>query len=195
MPGVSVAVAVGDEIILAKGYGLAEVEHEVPATAETVYRIGSVTKLFTASAIMQLRDQGKHWREAVLEASVLRLRPILMTGLSTSLGSQSYSLGDLLDVVRDFRNQNRVRGPGYPGVQRDPTGVSTHHLYDHHAIVRFGRRVQAVDRLGGDGDRGVEAESRDRAVEVVVDGLRDSDDGQALLGEAGSCGFDGAGVL
>ncbi|MEC7726277.1 MAG: efflux RND transporter permease subunit, partial [Planctomycetota bacterium] len=35
----------------------------------------------------QMRDQGRHWRDAVLDASVLRLRPILMTGLSTSLGA------------------------------------------------------------------------------------------------------------
>ncbi|MFN3243558.1 MAG: efflux RND transporter permease subunit [Planctomycetota bacterium] len=35
----------------------------------------------------QLRDEGKHWRDAVIDASVLRLRPILMTGLSTSLGA------------------------------------------------------------------------------------------------------------
>ncbi|HEB52719.1 MAG TPA: efflux RND transporter permease subunit, partial [bacterium] len=35
----------------------------------------------------QLRDDGRKWREAIIEASVLRLRPILMTGLSTSLGA------------------------------------------------------------------------------------------------------------
>ena len=35
----------------------------------------------------QLRDEGRHWRAAVIDASVLRLRPILMTGLSTSLGA------------------------------------------------------------------------------------------------------------
>tara|TARA_R110002072_G_scaffold174303_4_gene329411 strand:- start:10807 stop:13941 length:3135 start_codon:yes stop_codon:yes gene_type:complete len=35
----------------------------------------------------QLRDEGRSWRDAVIEASVLRLRPILMTSLSTSLGA------------------------------------------------------------------------------------------------------------
>ncbi|MFK7739926.1 MAG: efflux RND transporter permease subunit [Planctomycetota bacterium] len=42
----------------------------------------------------QLRDEGQHWREAILEASVLRLRPILMTGLSTSLGALPLVLAD-----------------------------------------------------------------------------------------------------
>ncbi|MCA8975595.1 MAG: efflux RND transporter permease subunit, partial [Planctomycetes bacterium] len=35
----------------------------------------------------QLRDEGRNWRDAVLDASVVRLRPVLMTGLSTSLGA------------------------------------------------------------------------------------------------------------
>lgn len=56
---ISVAVARGDEIVFAKGYGLANREKSVPATAETIYRIGSVTKQFTAVAILQLVERGK----------------------------------------------------------------------------------------------------------------------------------------
>ncbi|MDQ6829000.1 MAG: beta-lactamase family protein [Gemmatimonadota bacterium] len=57
--GVSVAVVRKGQIVLAKGYGLADLENEVPATENTVYRIGSVTKQFTAAAIMRLVEQGK----------------------------------------------------------------------------------------------------------------------------------------
>jgi CubicO group peptidase (beta-lactamase class C family) len=57
--GVSVAVVKGRDTILAKGYGLADVENDVPATAKTVYRIGSITKQFTSAAIMRLVDDGK----------------------------------------------------------------------------------------------------------------------------------------
>ncbi len=57
--GLSVGVARGDEILLAKGYGFADLEHKVPATAETVYRIGSITKEFTAAAILLLAEEGK----------------------------------------------------------------------------------------------------------------------------------------
>ncbi len=42
----------------------------------------------------QLRDEGRGWRDAVIDASVLRLRPILMTGLSTSLGALPLVLAD-----------------------------------------------------------------------------------------------------
>jgi len=55
-PGLSVGVADGDEILLAKGYGLADVELSVPASAKTVYRIGSITKQFTAAAILLLAE-------------------------------------------------------------------------------------------------------------------------------------------
>jgi len=57
--GVSLLVAFGDDVVLAKGYGLADVEHEVPVTPETVFQIGSVTKQFTAAAILKLVDAGK----------------------------------------------------------------------------------------------------------------------------------------
>ncbi|MDQ3997401.1 MAG: beta-lactamase family protein, partial [Gemmatimonadota bacterium] len=51
--GVSVAVVKGRDTIVLKGYGRADVENEVPATAKTVYRIGSITKQFTSAAVMR----------------------------------------------------------------------------------------------------------------------------------------------
>lgn len=59
LPGLSVAVVKNQEVIWARGFGLADRASEVPATAETLYRMGSITKLFTATAVLQLRDQGK----------------------------------------------------------------------------------------------------------------------------------------
>lgn len=57
--GLSIAVVKGRDTIVMKGYGLADVENDIPATPETVYRIGSITKQFTSSAVMQLVEQGK----------------------------------------------------------------------------------------------------------------------------------------
>jgi CubicO group peptidase (beta-lactamase class C family) len=69
----SVLVARGDQIIINKGYGLANREWSIPNAPTTKYRIGSVTKQFTAAAILLLEEQGKlkvedpvktHWPEA-----------------------------------------------------------------------------------------------------------------------------------
>jgi CubicO group peptidase (beta-lactamase class C family) len=57
--GVSVGVARHGRVIVAKAYGLADVELDVPANKDTMFRIGSVTKQFTAAAIMRLVEQDK----------------------------------------------------------------------------------------------------------------------------------------
>ena len=74
----SVLVASGNHIVLNKGYGLANIEWNVPNTPSTKFRVGSVTKQFTAAAILLLEEQGKlkvddpvktHWAEAPAGAS------------------------------------------------------------------------------------------------------------------------------
>ncbi len=54
----SVLIARDGEILLKKGYGMANYEHDVPNTPETKFRLGSVTKQFTSIAIMQLQEKG-----------------------------------------------------------------------------------------------------------------------------------------
>lgn len=59
IPGMSVAVLRGGKVVLARGYGLANVEHRVPATDSTVYQSGSLGKMFTAALVLQLADSGR----------------------------------------------------------------------------------------------------------------------------------------
>lgn len=59
LPGVSVAVVLGDDIVWSGGAGRADIENDVPATAKSVYRIGSISKPVAAVAVMQLVEQGK----------------------------------------------------------------------------------------------------------------------------------------
>ncbi len=54
----SALVVRAGEPIFAEGYGMASLEHQIPNTAETKFRLGSITKQFTAAAILQLQDQG-----------------------------------------------------------------------------------------------------------------------------------------
>jgi CubicO group peptidase (beta-lactamase class C family) len=59
IPGLSLAVVRNGKTILTDGYGLANVELNVPARADTVFKIGSVSKQFLATGIMLLVQQGK----------------------------------------------------------------------------------------------------------------------------------------
>lgn len=59
LPSIAVGLSVGDEIVLSAGYGLADLESRQPATAATQYRIASHSKVFTATAIMQLVERGE----------------------------------------------------------------------------------------------------------------------------------------
>jgi serine beta-lactamase-like protein LACTB len=59
VPAVSLAVLFNGQVVLAQGYGQADVENAVPATADTVYRIASVSKPLTAIAAMKLVEGGK----------------------------------------------------------------------------------------------------------------------------------------
>ena len=59
LPGVVVAVVADQELVWAKGFGHANVAAKTPMTPDTRFRMASHSKLFTATAIMQLREQGK----------------------------------------------------------------------------------------------------------------------------------------
>jgi CubicO group peptidase (beta-lactamase class C family) len=55
----SILIAQNGKVLVSKGYGMASVELEVPNTPQTKFRIGSITKVFTATAIMLLQERGK----------------------------------------------------------------------------------------------------------------------------------------
>ena len=58
LPGCAVGIARGDALLHARGYGLANLEHNVPLSADSVFRSGSVSKQFTATAIALLAERG-----------------------------------------------------------------------------------------------------------------------------------------
>jgi len=58
-PGVSIGIVHDQELVWAKGYGHADAARRTPATPATLFRIASITKVITATAIMRLRDEGR----------------------------------------------------------------------------------------------------------------------------------------
>ncbi len=58
-PGLALGIVYAGELLWGKGYGLADLEAGTPVTLDTRFRIASITKTFTATGILQLRDAGK----------------------------------------------------------------------------------------------------------------------------------------
>jgi CubicO group peptidase (beta-lactamase class C family)/D-alanyl-D-alanine dipeptidase len=71
LPALSIALVDDQKVLWAKGYGHADLKGQTPATAETVYRVGSVSKLFTDLAVMQLVEKG----DIDLDAPVTKYLP------------------------------------------------------------------------------------------------------------------------
>ncbi len=71
LPGMAVGVVHGDELIWSQGYGFADLAGEVATTDRTLYRVASISKLFTATAVVQLAERG----ELSLDDSVAKHLP------------------------------------------------------------------------------------------------------------------------
>jgi len=68
IPGMAIAVVKDDEVILAHGFGVTNVETETPVTPETIFAIGSSTKAFTATLVGMLVDEGQmDWDDAITD--------------------------------------------------------------------------------------------------------------------------------
>src|SRR5688500_9163796 len=76
-PGAAVAVVAGEKIVFAKGFGATSAETGNPVTPETLFRMGSTTKMFTAATITALADAGKIRLDAPIGNYIKNLPPRL----------------------------------------------------------------------------------------------------------------------
>jgi CubicO group peptidase (beta-lactamase class C family) len=58
-PGAALAIVSGDRLVFAKGFGVTSIETGDPVTPDTLFRIGSVTKMFTAAVLVTLAEEGR----------------------------------------------------------------------------------------------------------------------------------------
>ena len=111
IPGLSVAVVKDGSILLEKSYGFANAELRVPATSDTVYEIASITKSFTAAAILLLAENGligvddplTHYRAGLPDAwNAITLRHLL----THTSGIPNWTLDwDRSDITPDIVSQ------------------------------------------------------------------------------------------
>jgi CubicO group peptidase (beta-lactamase class C family) len=98
LPGLSVAIVTEQQLRYAQGFGMADLEDTTPAKAATVYRLGSLSKPITATAVMQLAERGKLDLDAPIQqycpAFPMKPWPVTARQLLAHLGG-----------VRDYDNQ------------------------------------------------------------------------------------------
>lgn len=98
-PGAAVAVVVGDRVVYAKGFGVGSVETNEPVTPDTIFRMGSTTKMLTAAALVALADKGKIKLDAPVGGFVKNLHPSLTKVTAHQLLSQSAGMRDFASPV------------------------------------------------------------------------------------------------
>ncbi len=72
--GLSIAAVSGDQVVYSKGFGYADLDRGVAATPETVYRMGSLSKVLTGTAVMQLQERGLVDIDVPIERYIPELR-------------------------------------------------------------------------------------------------------------------------
>jgi CubicO group peptidase (beta-lactamase class C family) len=103
-PGMVIGIASDGKMVHAKGFGFADLEHNVPMAADSILRIGSITKQFTSAALMQLVEQGK----VKLEDPVAKFYPDFPRGsevtirhlLTHTSGIFNYTSQDMPDAPK-----------------------------------------------------------------------------------------------
>ena len=145
MPSATAAVVRNGELVWADEVGFADAEAGTAATADTQYRVGSITKTFTAAAIFQLRDEGRLALDDRVGEHVEELEvtaPTIRTLLSHTSGLQREQPGDMWETMvmpstEDFLASLGVAERVVPG---------THWHYSNLAYSILGL---VVERLAG----------------------------------------------
>ncbi|HEY4492526.1 MAG TPA: serine hydrolase domain-containing protein [Acidobacteriota bacterium] len=109
IPGLSLAVLQNGKIILAKGYGFSNLEHNVQAKPETVYQSGSIDKQFAATAVMMLVEEGKIQLDDRINKYLKNVpeawRDITVRHLLTHTSGVSEKLYDKINLRQDYTEE------------------------------------------------------------------------------------------
>ncbi len=85
LPAFSIALIDDDKAVWSAGFGHQDADKKIPATADTVYRVGSVSKLFTDIAIMQLVESGQIDLDAPVQTYLPTFAPMNPFGVPITL--------------------------------------------------------------------------------------------------------------
>lgn len=110
VPGASVAVGIAGEIVWSQGFGWADIEHGIPVTTLTKFRVGSVSKTFAASGLGLLMERGQIDLDAPVQ-TYLPDFPQKRWPITTR------QIGGHIAGVRHYRGQEMLSSRRYPTVE------------------------------------------------------------------------------
>ncbi len=125
LASLAIAIVHAQTLLLAAGFGCANLERGIPATPDTGYRVGSVTKVFEATALMQLRDAGRLRLDEAVDRTVpeawypapngTRVSPTWRQLASHTAGLERNvrpNLGTVPDLFRFLEHRTAAAEPG-----------------------------------------------------------------------------------
>lgn len=152
VPGISLAIVKDGRVVLTKGYGFADIEKHTPAGSDTLFRLGSISKLFTWTATMQLVEQGRldthadvnrYLGDAALPKTPYR--PVTLADLmnhragfeAADLGYDFFADAGKVPSLQEFVRKHR------PALVREPGLITS---YSNYGATLTGYVVQRVAR-------------------------------------------------
>jgi CubicO group peptidase (beta-lactamase class C family) len=153
-PGVVVALVQGETIIYQKGFGVANVETAQPVAPEMLFRIGSMTKMYTAAALVSLAEEGKIDLNAPIGKYLAGLPPRLASVTAHQLMSHTAGLADgaamlgkhdesaLAEEVRGYKDSQFLTDPGAVFSYANPGFVIAGYLLERLAGEPYSKAVQ-----------------------------------------------------
>ena len=122
-PGMSVAVIQNGKLVKLKGYGFANLEHRVKVTPETIFQSGSVGKMFTASLVMKLVEDGKVKLDESIRTYLPDAAPAWQKVTIRHLLTHTGGLADpyeKLDMRKDYSEEELLKIEGEIPLQFQP---------------------------------------------------------------------------
>ncbi|HUF82506.1 MAG TPA: serine hydrolase domain-containing protein, partial [Burkholderiales bacterium] len=164
IPGLAVAVLRNGELVWSKGYGWADFEKQIPMTPDTIQNIGSVSKTFTATAVMQLWEAGRfqldddvnQFLEFVVAHPTHRATPITFRHLLAHVSSiddgpqyaMAYACGDPVMSLEDWLRSYLTPGGQFYDADRNFHGWAPGGEFAY-CNVAYGLLGHLVERLSG----------------------------------------------
>jgi CubicO group peptidase (beta-lactamase class C family) len=153
-PGAIVAIVQGETIVYQKGFGVSNMETAQPVAPEMLFRIGSMTKMYTAAALVSLAEEGKIDLNAPIGKYLEGLPPRLASVTAHQLMSHTAGLADganlfgkhdesaLAEEVRGYKDSMFFTDPGAVFSYANPGFVIAGYLVERLSGESYSKAVQ-----------------------------------------------------